>query len=70
MNFTGGVVNAGGTIVGNVSNSGATFSPGESGVGELLITGNYSQTGGAFKVDLGGVDPGQFDKLTVSGAAS
>ena len=47
------------------------LSPGESGAGELSITGNYVQGfGGTLRIELGGVAPGEFDKLTINGTAA
>ncbi|MBL8804756.1 MAG: IPT/TIG domain-containing protein [Planctomycetes bacterium] len=60
-----------GTITGNVTNNG-TLEPGIGGAGTLTITGTYTQgASGVMNVEIGGTAQGaQFDRLTVSGAAT
>ncbi len=68
----GSVISGAGTIVGNVTNRGNIF-PGYAGsIGELSITGNYTQTElGVLTVDVGGIVPGiGFDLVSVGGTAT
>jgi outer membrane autotransporter protein len=65
----GGTLIGTGTISGNVTNSGI-ISPGNP-FGTLTIRGNYTQTSnGLFRLELGGLTPGQFGLLNVTGNAS
>ncbi|MBV8099869.1 MAG: autotransporter domain-containing protein [Verrucomicrobia bacterium] len=58
-----------GTISGNVTNSGI-ISPGNP-FGTLTIRGNYTQTSdGVFRLELGGLSPGEFGMLAVTGNAT
>jgi outer membrane autotransporter protein len=72
--ITGNVTNSGlltgtGTISGNVTNSG-TISPGDP-FGTLTIRGNYTQSSsGVFRLELGGLSPGEFGLLDVTGHAT
>jgi hypothetical protein len=69
LTFNGGTLDGNGSITGNVSN-GATLAPGLS-PGALSLTGAYSQTqAGTFSVEIGGTTVSDFDRLTVSGAAT
>jgi hypothetical protein len=72
LTFAAGRVTGVGTITANVTNSGAVFSPGETGTRTIGITGSYTQqAGGSLEFDLGGnAASGAFDKLTVSGTAT
>lgn len=58
-----------GTINGSVNNNGGTVSPNNPGntIGQLVINGNYVQTGGALRVDVSST--GMADKLVVNGEA-
>jgi outer membrane autotransporter protein len=72
--ITGNVTNSGlltgtGIISGNVTNSG-TISPGDP-FGTLTIRGNYTQSSsGVFRLELGGLSPGEFGLLAVTGKAT
>jgi hypothetical protein len=72
LTFAAGRVTGVGGITANVTNSGAVFSPGGTGNRTLAITGSYTQqSGGSLEFDLDGdAAGGEFDKLTVSGAAT
>ncbi len=53
----------------NLTNEGGTLAPGNS-AGHTDITGNYTQLGSAtLGIEIGGVVPGQWDTLTVTGNA-
>ncbi|MEA2469788.1 MAG: hypothetical protein QOE38_787 [Thermoleophilaceae bacterium] len=69
--ISGGTVRGGGTLIGNVSNTGGTFAPGSS-PGTLTVTGNYTQgAGGTLAVDVAGTTAGTgYDRLSVSGNVS
>src|SRR5262249_27221138 len=69
-----GLLGGGGTIGGNLTNSGVV-SPGHSpgSVGTLTVNGNYTQTAnGTLRIEIGGTRtaPNQFDLLRVGGHAS
>jgi hypothetical protein len=68
----GGTLTGTGLVDTNVINSGGTLTPGAGeGSGTLAIEGTYTQsTGGAMAIDLGGSLPGEWDRLTVTAAAS
>jgi hypothetical protein len=77
VTLAGGTLQGTGTITGNVSNSGATVSPGVNSnpkaAGTLSIFGRYSQlAGGTLALKVGGTSgPGtNYDELLVSGIAS
>ncbi|MBL8804755.1 MAG: hypothetical protein JNN27_22355, partial [Planctomycetes bacterium] len=61
-----------GTISGNVVNNGGVLAPGSTAAGALNIVGTYTQgASGVMNVEIGGTTQGaQFDRLTVSGAAT
>ena len=67
----GGVLSGGGTVNGNVDNTGGSVSPGSS-PGTLTIDGNYTQgSGGTLAAEIAGTTPGtQFDVLAVTGSAA
>jgi uncharacterized protein with beta-barrel porin domain len=66
---SGGILTGIGTISGNVINSGI-ISPGNP-VGTLTIRGNFTQTSsGVFRLELGGLSPGEFGLLAVTGNAT
>ena len=66
---SGGILTGTGTISGNVTNSGI-ISPGDP-FGTLTIRGNYTQTSnGVFRLELGGLSPGEFGQLAVTGSAT
>ena len=69
--ISGGTVRGGGTLIGNVSNTGGTFAPGTS-PGTLAVTGDYTQgSGGTLAVDVAGTTAGTgYDRLSVSGNVS
>jgi T5SS/PEP-CTERM-associated repeat protein len=61
----GGLLGGGGTIHGNVANSG-TVAPGDPQT--TTIDGNYTQTAGGFlMLTLAGAKPGDYDRLEVKG---
>jgi len=68
----GGSVTGTGTVQGNVTNAGGSVAPGSSiTAGAISIVGIYSQSRtGAYNVKIGGTAAGQFDTLTMSGAAT
>ncbi|MBI1826016.1 MAG: autotransporter outer membrane beta-barrel domain-containing protein [Planctomycetes bacterium] len=68
--IAGGALTGTGTLIGPVSNSGGTISPGSS-AGVLTLSGNYTQgAGGTLAIELGGTNPGtDFDQFPVSGNA-
>jgi len=72
LTFAAGRVIGVGTITANVTNSGAVFSPGETGTRTIAISGTYTQqAGGTLEFDLDGdAASGAFDKLAVTGAAT
>jgi hypothetical protein len=66
---TGGQLGGQGQITGTITSSG-TVSPG-SPLGTLTITGSYTQSAvGSLFMQLGGIAPGQYDALAVSGTAT
>lgn len=67
--FAGGNISGGGTIGGDLLNSGGTVAPGSS-EGLLSVTGDYVQTEGALAVELAGTAAGQYDVLEVTGDAT
>lgn len=65
----GGVLTGSGAANGNVVLIGGTISPGNS-VGTLAVNGDYFQTNGTLRIEVGGNRPGQdFDVLRVQGTA-
>jgi hypothetical protein len=71
LNIQGGSLIGTGNITGTLTNA-ATINPGGAGqAGRLIISGSYNQTaGGNLNIELGGLSPAQFDRLSVSGAAN
>jgi hypothetical protein len=71
LDISGGVLEGGGQVTGNVTNSSGTVRPGGS-PGTLTVTGNYIQgVNGVLEVDVDGTTQGtQFDHLAVGGAAN
>ena len=70
VTFSGGQVKGSGTIVGAVTNSGATIAPGNS-PGTLTVTGNFTQaSGGTLRMEVEGREAGAFDVLDVGGSAT
>lgn len=69
--LTGGTLAGSGRVIGNVTNSAATVSPGSS-AGTLRINGSYTQeAGGSLAIEIGGAVAGQdFDVLAVTGVAT
>ena len=68
--FTGGTITGTGTLTGNVSNTGATVSPGSS-PGTLTIDGNYTQGADArLLIEIAGLADGEFDVLNITGTAT
>jgi len=69
ININGGSLDGDGTLNGNVNNSG-TMAPGAS-PGLLAINGNYGQGAlGTLTMEIAGIDPAQYDRLTATGALS
>jgi len=70
ININSGVFGGIGTVTGNVSSAG-NLNPGLS-PGGLTISGNYNQSSaGVLNIELGGATPvTQYDRLTVTGAAT
>jgi uncharacterized delta-60 repeat protein len=70
LTINGGTITGSGTIIGNLINNGGTILPGHS-VGLISVQGNYTQgAGGALSLEIGGTQPGQFDRLVVTGTAT
>ncbi|HKC24925.1 MAG TPA: hypothetical protein VKF32_09295, partial [Thermoanaerobaculia bacterium] len=68
--FHGGSLTGAGTITGDIVNSGAHVAPGSS-PGSLTISGSYTQTAAGFlDVEIGGLSPGTYDVLSVTGGAT
>ena len=66
---SGGTLAGIGTIIGNGTNSGVV-SPGDSGAGTLSIMGGYTQNAnGTLRIEIGGIAPGQFDRLGTGSAS-
>ncbi|MBX3412189.1 MAG: PEP-CTERM sorting domain-containing protein [Pirellulales bacterium] len=66
----GGLLSGAGTIVGNIVNDGGVVSPGFS-PGKLDVVGNYLQGSfGSLDLEIGGLLPGQYDQLSVTGNLS
>lgn len=65
FNFNGGTLHAA-TFNGSLVNNGGTLAPGTS-AGTTTVNGDYQQSSGALAIELGGVGPGQFDVLSVTG---
>jgi hypothetical protein len=69
--FSGGRLLGKGAFFVPVVNSGASVEPGDSGVGNLRISGSYTQqSGGSLIAEIGGTASNQYDALTVIGPAS
>lgn len=69
FHFTGGTL-AADTVIGDLINAGGTLAPGNS-PGVTTLNGDYTQTlAGIFSVELGGLAPGEYDILNVTGIAS
>jgi len=66
----GGELCGDGTVNGNLTNDSGTVAPGNS-PGALTITGDYNQdTQGTLQVELSGVGFGEYDSLSIGGAAT
>jgi hypothetical protein len=67
----GGSGRVNGTVSnGNAANPGGTVAPGD-GTGTLTIDGNFTpHSSGKLAIELGGLDPGEFDVLRVLGVAN
>jgi hypothetical protein len=72
--ISGGTLDGnGGKLTGNLSLAGAALILGDGAnkVGELTVSGGYSQTSTSFlNIDLGGTKSGTFDVLNITGTAS
>ena len=70
LDLQGGTLSGTGSVSGEVANAAAIVDPGNS-AGTLTISGNYTQAvDGTLRIQLGGTDAGEYDKLEISGAAS
>jgi len=71
VTISGGAVQGTGLIIGNVTNSGGTITPGAPGTpGMFTIHGNYAQgPDGILDIYLAGTGSGQYSVLNVSGQA-
>ncbi len=68
--INGGLLTGNGTVTGTSRINGGGIAPGLS-VGELILAGTYHQAAGAtYFVGLAGRGVGEFDRVTVSGAAN
>jgi hypothetical protein len=66
----GGTLGGTGRVDSNVINSGGTLNAGAS-VGSLIVEGTYTQqAGGSMLVEINGVLPSEYDRVTVTGAAT
>ncbi len=66
----GGSLIGTGSLIGDVENNGGEVMPGFS-AGELTIDGDYTQgVSGSLHIEIGGVNDGMFDVLTVTGTAN
>ncbi|MCC6427714.1 MAG: hypothetical protein IT435_12950 [Phycisphaerales bacterium] len=66
----GGSLGGTGLVDSNVINSAGALAPGNS-PGALTIEGNYTQeAGGEMTIEIGGKNPGEFDKLAITGNAT
>jgi len=64
----GGALNLASTIFDDVQNNGGLVSPaGDPGTGVLTVVGDYTQTAGTLRLNVAGVNPGEFDQLNVLG---
>jgi hypothetical protein len=74
ITFSGGSAFGSGTITGKVTSSGTIIAPGDSSTATGILTdkGAYTQnSAGVLDINIGGTTAGtQFDRLTISGAAS
>jgi len=69
--YNGGTLSGTGLVRGQVSVSGGTVSPGGESSGTLQVDGTYAQdTAGTLRVEFGGTGAGEYDRLSVTGAAS
>jgi T5SS/PEP-CTERM-associated repeat protein len=64
-----GFLGGNGQVAGSVFNDGGTVAPGLS-PGTLTVAVDYTQTAGLLEIQIGGLAPGQFDVLNVSGDAN
>ncbi len=65
---SGGTVSGGGTIIGSLLNDGGTVAPADDPE-TLTINGDFTQTTGTTRMEVGGPNAGQFDQLIVTGTA-
>ena len=63
----GGALGGSGTLIGALAVNGGTVAPGNS-IGTLTVTGNFSQTGGVYQVEVNSA--GQNDKIVATGTAT
>jgi len=66
--FSGGSVFGNGTLQGSVANIGGFIAPGLS-PGILTIDGDFSFSSGILGIEIGGLNPGEFDILDILGNA-
>ncbi|WP_296345300.1 autotransporter-associated beta strand repeat-containing protein [Reyranella sp.] len=63
----GGVLGGSGQLIGALAVTGGTLAPGNS-IGTLNVTGNFTQTGGVYQVEVN--SGGQNDKIVATGTAT
>lgn len=68
VNLNGGILNGTGTLNTTLNVDGGTVAPGHS-PGTLTINGDFNFTGGILDIEIGGLLPGQYDLLEITGAA-
>ncbi|HET8956054.1 MAG TPA: hypothetical protein VFN18_10390 [Solirubrobacterales bacterium] len=67
LTLSAGTLRGGGTVNGNVGNSGGTVKPGDGGIGTLTVTGSYVQDVARLEIEIAGTGAGQHDVLAVGG---
>jgi fibronectin-binding autotransporter adhesin len=67
LTLSAGTLRGGGTVSGNVGNSGGTVKPGDGGIGTLTVTGSYVQDVARLEIEIAGTGAGQHDVLAVGG---
>ena len=65
----GGLIRGKGKLVGKLHNAGGVVAPGNS-PGTLEIDDDFEQTSGVLEIQAAGLLPGDFDHLTITGAAN
>jgi hypothetical protein len=71
ITLTGGEIIGQGGIIADIINTGATISPASTGtVGNIAITGSYTQTSGSGKLEFEATSSGTADSLSVTAVSS